>query len=290
MRLLQENGIYVFVGCSAPGSGECINRRAPRDSYTKPLLERFYAVVDAFGDYDNVAGFCVANSIVNSPATTVGAEVIKAVVRDVKSYVALRARDYGSRRVPVGLTDEKWASMETPSLEYYIAGSKDDQVDFYGLVHFDDGPDLFQRQTRRAPLAKRFTESEVPVVVSEYGSNLSRPRHFSEARDIYGKTGRDVFSGGFAYQFFEAPNRYGLVIQEEDTLRKLEDFHQLRLRLKETEGVEEELIDPTTSIEARDGVDCPYPGQSDGIWEATADIPQCPWSASEYLHLWQAGS
>jgi 1,3-beta-glucanosyltransferase GAS5 len=282
MQLLKDSGIYVFIGCSAPSAGECVSRMSPEESYNASLLQRFYGVVDAFSKYDNVAGFVLSHHLLNSPEHTRAAEVLKAVVRDVKAYIAVHASP-GRQIVPVGLEEESWAAMKTPSLEYYTAGRPSERVDFYAFVDFSGGQDVKLEKTGSSGLSEpeRFASSSVPVFISEFGNNLHRPRQFQEARLLYDDSRSKVFSGGFAYEFFEGPNRYGLVRDTEEGISKMEDFECLRLAWEQTTNNDNSLQHRSGAHESTH--DLPYPATSE-TWRASADIPRrCPLSAEDYL-------
>lgn len=72
----------------------------------------------------------------------------------------------------------------------------------------------------------------MPVFFSEYGARAGgRGRAFGEAQALQGPGMTPVFSGGCAYEFFEAPNHYGLVRAAADgTLHPTADFGRLRAR------------------------------------------------------------
>ncbi|KPI37653.1 pH-responsive protein 1 [Cyphellophora attinorum] len=239
MALLAEKGIYVFIGLWTPL--QCINRMAPRESYNHDLLKRSYSVVNAFRGYSNVAGFVAADHVVNNVRSTVAAEVVMAVVRDVKCYMRVVADRMGGRVVPVGVADAEWAAIESPSPAFYTAGSKQQQVDFYAFTNYQCWPSTAEdgRQKWRALLGK-LKAIGVPVVVSEYGNNSIEPRSFDETIQLYGDEMRAVVSGGFVYEFTQEANRYGLVVIEDGSAVKLPDFATLRAKLSE---VKELLVD-----------------------------------------------
>lgn len=281
MTLLAEKGIYVFIGLPTPGL--CINRMMPRESYTKELLRRYYSVVDAFRSFDNVAGFVVADQIVNDVNSTSAAEVVKAVVRDVKRYLTSVADQKGGRVVFVGVADSEWAVSQSKTLEYYMAGSEEERVDFYAFVNFSSWPseaDYGERKWRT--LLEKLQDTPVPVVVSEYGSNASRPRPFKETRTLYGQEMRSVVSGGFAYEFIEAPNQYGLVKIEDGTRIKLPDFDALKTRLEETR-LNENSMDPLQITERTPGLTGNQVPSVTADWLSGIELPTCPFSAKNYM-------
>lgn len=60
-------------------------------------------------------------------------------------------------------------------------------------------------------LMNRLQEAALPIFMSEYGVNIPNPRLFQETAALYSLQMSQVFSGGCAYEFWEAPNGYGLV-------------------------------------------------------------------------------
>lgn len=115
---------------------------------------------------------------------------------------------------------------------------------------------------------EQFAEARVPVFLSEYGGregNQARP--FGEAQALHGPAMTPVFSGGCAYEFFEAANHYGLVRGGSDgALRPTEDFPILRARLRAAPS-------PVTIAGWAEPPPPPTPPPPPGTWDA---VPVCP--------------
>lgn len=122
-----------------------------------------------------------------------------------------------------------------------------------------------------------FAQAHVPVFFSEYGANVGIPRIFSETRAIYSPEMTGVFSGGFVYEFFEAPNRYGLVKPTEDARVDplLQDFHNLKSSLDSCRSVP-----PNTLLQWSDSMftsTCaPEMPRNTTNWHASTNRPVCP--------------
>lgn len=124
-----------------------------------------------------------------------------------------------------------------------------------------------------------FENSHVPLFFSEYGttSGETAPRQFHETSAIYAPEMTRIFSGACAYEFFEGPNRYGLVVVRADgTLEKLRAYDNLKARLAECSQVE----DPGTlgewgGSELVETNRPELPGQTYD-WRASTELPECP--------------
>lgn len=124
-----------------------------------------------------------------------------------------------------------------------------------------------------------FENTHVPLFFSEYGttSGESNPRQFHETTAIYSPEMTRIFSGACAYEFFEGPNRYGLVVVRADgTLEKLRAYDNFQARLAESRKVE----DPGTlgEWEGSELVESnrpELPAQTYD-WRASSELPECP--------------
>lgn len=124
-----------------------------------------------------------------------------------------------------------------------------------------------------------FSDTDIPVFFSEYGATTVRPRVFHETRAIYSSEMTHVFSGGCVYQFYQGPNRYGIVelMQNFDgtkSLHKNSDFKSLKNRLLECMNEQPVTFDVPTSEQA-EAVTRPFPTTSN-TWRATTELPSSP--------------
>ena len=94
MRLLQDNGIYIFADLSQPR----VSITVDTPTWDDTLYSRYISVVDAIQNYTNVIGFFAGNEVPNSPSNTGAAVFVRAAVRDVKAYI----KQKGYRNIGVG--------------------------------------------------------------------------------------------------------------------------------------------------------------------------------------------
>lgn len=99
MQAFDDAGIYIWLDLDTFSSyieGPGIS--TPRWNETQ--YKQYQAVMDAFHNYDNLAGFFVGNEVLTTAETSVAAPYVKAAARDMKAY-----RDaQGYRKIPVGYT------------------------------------------------------------------------------------------------------------------------------------------------------------------------------------------
>ncbi|KAK8066828.1 hypothetical protein PG997_013575 [Apiospora hydei] len=225
MDMLAKAGIYVIavslpsLACPPP---EKRQPRRPLDSYTPDLVQHYFATVDRMAAYPNTLGVVAANEVLLHAGHTAGAGVIRALVRDVKRYMALHAEvnpESRQRVLPVGVSSNGVSSI---FYDEFRAAAK------WASPYFPISYDVIQVQS--------FENAHVPLFFSEYGttSGETSPRQFLETTAIYSPAMTRIFSGACAYEFFEGPNRYGLVVVRADgTLERLRAYENLKARLAE---------------------------------------------------------
>jgi len=99
MSALDDAGIYVWLDLDTFSSYiEGPGIATPRWNETQ--YEQYQAVMDAFHNYDNLAGFFVGNEVLTTAETSVAAPYVKAAARDMKAYRDAK----GYRQIPVGYT------------------------------------------------------------------------------------------------------------------------------------------------------------------------------------------
>lgn len=96
MKVLAEAGIYLVLDVNTPKYA--LNRAEPKKSYNDVYLQYIFATVEKFAKYDNTLAFFSGNEVINDGPSSAAAPYVKAVTRDIRSY--LRARNL--RHVPVG--------------------------------------------------------------------------------------------------------------------------------------------------------------------------------------------
>ncbi|GME79723.1 unnamed protein product [Ambrosiozyma monospora] len=76
-----------------------------------------------------------------------------------------------------------------------------------------------------------FSNLTIPVFFSEYGCNTIQPREFTDVETLYSSYMTGVWSGGIVYMYFEEDNNYGLVKVEDDKVKTLKDFDNLKKQM-----------------------------------------------------------
>ncbi|KAK8110271.1 1-3-beta-glucanosyltransferase gel1 [Apiospora kogelbergensis] len=303
MDMLAKAGIYVIAGLST--KHQCVNRAAPFDSYTPDLVQHYFATLDRMAVYPNTLGVVVANEVLNSPGATAGAPVVRALVRDVKRYMALHAAAAKSegagagahqqyRVLPVGVSSSGIRNVFLDEFRYLTGGAPEEAVDFFSVA--DGGMCGWQwnewswvgRSSMQVSgwnrLLEWFENTHVPVFFSEYGTTTgeSTPRKFHETTAIYSPEMTRVFSGACVYELYEGPNHYGLVVVRADgTLEKQRDFGYLQERLRDAAdnelATQPEWASSDSELVAASRPE--LPAQSTN-WRASADLPVCPWTGT----------
>ncbi|KAK8002155.1 glycolipid anchored surface protein GAS1 [Apiospora marii] len=272
MEMLAKAGIYVIAGLSTPHKS--VNRAAPFDSYTPDLLQHYFATVDRMAAYPNTLGVVAANEVLLHAGHTAGAAVIRALVRDVKRYMALHAAanpDSQQRVLPVGVSSNGVSSIFYDEFRYFTGGDPGEAVDFFSWNEWSWVGRSSMQVSGWNRLVQSFENAHVPLFFSEYGttSGESAPRQFHETTAIYSPEMTRIFSGG--------PNRYGLVVVRADgTLEKLRAYENLQARLAGSGQVE----DPGTlgewgGSELVESHRPALPAQTYD-WRASSELPVCP--------------
>lgn len=219
----------MFLDVNSPLGGENINALDPSTTYNSHYLNHTFAVVEAFKDYPNTAGFFAGNEVIGAPGTMLSdPPYIRAVTRDLKNYIA----KHSTRTIPVGYaaTDVRDILFDTWTYLQCAEPNEDaSRVDFFALNAYSwCGNSTFETSTYDQ-LVDGFQNSSVPVFFSEYGCNVPYPRVFTEVPEIYSDQMSGVFSGGVAFEFSEGENNYGLVnVSANGTAQLIPDFYTLK--------------------------------------------------------------
>jgi hypothetical protein len=130
MNALADAGIYLALDVNTPKYS--INRASVKNaqkSYNKDYLQSIFATVEMFAKYDNTLLFFSANEVINDDKTTNCAPYVKAVTRDIKSYMNSR----GLRKVPVGYSAADVESNRYEMAAYMNCGEDAVRSDFFGF-------------------------------------------------------------------------------------------------------------------------------------------------------------
>ncbi|CAN6603353.1 1,3-beta-glucanosyltransferase Gas4p [Trichomonascus vanleenenianus] len=239
MSLLAAAGIYLVLDVNSPKVGESLNRYEPWTSYTPEYLTHILKVVDQFSGYNNTLGFFAGNEVVNDDkSATNSPHYIKAVIRDIKNYIRVRA----PRTIPVGYSAADDLRYRVSLARYLECGDDQTSVDFYGVNSYQwCGTQTLQTSGYNV-LLNDYHDYALPLFFSEYGCNAVLPRQFQEVECLYTSM-TSVFSGGLVYEFTQEPNNYGLV--ETDTNGKvflLPDFHKLKERYAKVRDTTSDVV------------------------------------------------
>lgn len=220
-------GIYMILDVNSGLSGEYIDRSDPSSTYTLEYLKHVFGVVEAFAYYPNTLGFFAANEILNQNSSYDAPLYIRAVVRDLKDYIAANA----PRDIAVGYSAADVDTMLTDTWNYLgceLKNSTTSKIDFFGLNDYEwCGASSFT-ESGYNKLVAMFADTAIPVFFSEYGCNNVEPRTFSEVPVLYSDRMK-VMSGGLVYEFTQEPDDYGLVVINSSTeVTLLEDFEFLK--------------------------------------------------------------
>lgn len=133
MQTFADAGIYAFIDLDDYPTYIMPQQGGP-PKWTQFQYDGFQKVMDAFHTYDNVAGFFVANELLNAGNDSVGAPFIKAAARDMKSY----RNSKGYREIPIGYSAADIADLR-PNLQNYMAcgSNKSESLDFFSLNAYE---------------------------------------------------------------------------------------------------------------------------------------------------------
>ncbi|KAI6942587.1 hypothetical protein KC355_g15436, partial [Hortaea werneckii] len=258
LQLLEQNGIYVLVNIFSsikPPPDPIVRGRVqfdatsdPKPYYTLPSILETFRLLDELAEHPNVLGFAVDAEVIVSPSLTPLATVFRACIRDSKELLARREK----RAVPVGVATSQNQSFQHSVVQYFSAGGSGssssssseattpqtlETSDVPGradFIAYDNwawaGKSDFQMSGWKNEMEMYEKLTRTPMLFNAYGTNVSQPRVWDEVLCLYSPDMTGVFSGGFAYTFFEYGGRkYGLVKIDADGRRKTRnEFNSLR--------------------------------------------------------------
>ncbi|KAF2272531.1 beta-glucanosyltransferase [Westerdykella ornata] len=227
MKALADAGIYVALDLNTPLYS--LNRANPQKSYNKVYLQSLFATVDVFQKYDNTLLFFSGNEVINDDATTSCAPYVKAVTRDVKSYINSR----GYRKIPVGYSAADVDSNRFEMAQYMNCGPDSVRSDFFAFNDYSwCDPSSFEVSGWDQKVEK-YKDYGIPLFLSEYGCNTNK-RQFGEIASLYSEAMTPVYSGGLVYEYSEEGSRYGLVDIDGGSVKELADFSALKAAFANT--------------------------------------------------------
>ncbi|KAK4542268.1 hypothetical protein LTR36_006921 [Oleoguttula mirabilis] len=290
LRLLEKEGIYVVVTiCDTIEAPHLRSTTLPgynndfdtTPHYSRHMIRKTLALVDQLAAHPNILGFTVSGDSVNTPSVTKIAEV--ACIRDIKHFLHLRR----GRRVPVGVSAPDRLTLRLAHLQYFAAGEPSERADYFAPACWSwAGQSSFQVSGWKHMVEAFGRASPIPMFLNGYGTNLVKPRGWSEVLCLHSPDMTGVFSGGFTYTFFDyAKTGYGVLALGEDGQRvKQQDFYSLE---KTFRAVNVRLPEEVATAEGRDYEvwkgQFPPQQHNHTTWSATSELPPFPGDWTEVL-------
>ena len=131
MNALAAAGIYLVLDVNTPLYS--LDRNKPATSYNPFYLQSVFATIDAFASYSNTLAFFSGNEVINTPQSTNCAPFVKAVTRDMKTYIAER----GYRSIPVGYSAADVSQNQYLMAQYMDCGDAPSRSDFYAINNYE---------------------------------------------------------------------------------------------------------------------------------------------------------
>lgn len=158
MNALADAGIYLALDVNTPLYS--LNREKPQTSYNDVYLQSIFATIDLFQKYDNTLLFFSGNEVINDDKTTNCAPYVKAVTRDMKSYI--NSRKY--RKIPVGYSAADVAENRLEMAQYMNCGDDAIRSDFFAFNDYSwCDPDSFD-DTDWGMKVKNFSDYSIPLL------------------------------------------------------------------------------------------------------------------------------
>ncbi|CAK9441516.1 uncharacterized protein LODBEIA_P53840 [Lodderomyces beijingensis] len=273
MDKLAQAGIYVILDVNTPYSS--ITRSNSNCSYNSDYLNEVLATVQQFAVYDNTLGFFAGNEVINDGGSLEAAPYVKAVVRDMKTFIKNR----GLRTIPVGYSAASVDEYRLSTGLYFNCGDDElARIDMYGINDYSWCGDATMQSSQYPQIMSDFENYTIPVFFSEFGCNAHRPRPFTEIEVIYSEDMSSVFSGGLVYEYSEEESNYGLVSLSGNTPQTNDDFDNLQKEFNKTANPRGD--GGANSDTSSSGNNCPV---KSSLWNVTEDIPDTPGGAIKYV-------
>jgi hypothetical protein len=273
MGMLADAGIYLALDVNTPLYS--INRAEPEVSYNKVYLQSIFATIDKFQKYDNTLLFFSGNEVINDDDTTSCAPYVKAVTRDIKSYINAR----GYRSIPVGYSAADVESNRFEMAEYMNCGVDAVRSDFYAFNDYSwcDGASSFTVSGWDKKVEK-FSNYSIPLFLSEYGC-ITNERTFDAVKSIYDDDMTAVYSGGLVYEYSEEGSGYGLVKISGNGVSELDDYTSLKKAFKNS------AIPTTDGGYKKSGgaSECPTKSKTWNVDMADDKLPAFPEGAADFM-------
>lgn len=224
MKFFTDHNIYVVIPLT-PSKGHCtLNRDGDVElgrstCYPSCLLTFAQHTINLFSIHSNVLAFTVGNEVLNSEERWKAAPCVKALTRDVKTFMARCSDEEQMRNVPIMYTaaDNAISSLTAEAndrlkLDYLTCGRDPAaRIDMFGLNLFRWCNDKCTYHSCGSDLVNlAFAGAPIPVIESEFGCadfrNESDPESgvltndFREVSAVFGPMS-SRFSGAIAYTY-----------------------------------------------------------------------------------------
>jgi len=270
MNALAAAGIYLALDVNSPNYS--INRASPQASYNKVYLQSVFATIEAFAKYDNTLLFFSANEVINDDSTTFTAPYVKAVTRDMKSYINAR----GLRNIPVGYSAADVESNRYEMAAYMNCGPDAVRSDFFAFNDYSwCDPSSFTISGWDQKVQK-FNNYSIPIFLSEYGCNTNT-RKFEEVASLYSNNMTSVYSGGLVYEYSQEESKYGLVTINGNSVNTNDDYTALKTAYKGTSNPSGDGGYKSSGTPS----DCPSKSSTWNVTMSPSQLPALPEGASD---------
>jgi len=204
MSAFSDAGIYAWIDVDTFSTYIL----ADNPQWNQTMYDMYAQVIDAFHNYDNVAGFYVGNEVLTTGENSVAAPYVKAAARDMKAY-----RDSkGYRTIPIGYSAADIASLR-PNLQNYLAcgTNMSESLDFFALNAYEWCGQSDFETSGYTFLQQNATDYPIPIYFSETGCMTPKPRTFDDQAAILGDEMSGTWSGAIIYEWIQETNDYGLI-------------------------------------------------------------------------------
>ncbi|KAJ5297336.1 hypothetical protein PENANT_c005G11520 [Penicillium antarcticum] len=274
-------GIYMILDVSNPLQGGYLDRSAPWTTYSAIYYKQVFGIIEGFKNYDNLLGFFAGNEVINEDATYTAPKYMRAVVRDMKDYIAKNS----DRAIPVGYSAADIRDILMDTVHYFecdLKNSTSSRADFFGLNSYSWCGKSSYKASGYDVLTDDFSNATIPVFFSEYGCNEVKPRVFTEVQALYGEEMTQAFSGGLVYEWTQEDNEYGLVsVNDSDTITMLIDYANFQDQLGQLDM--DRITSSNSSQTSVKAEECSADLVTHKSFYNAWDLPEVPSKVSDYI-------
>ncbi|KAF1351608.1 hypothetical protein EJ07DRAFT_137674 [Lizonia empirigonia] len=220
-------------------------------------MDEFFRTVSTMAHYPNTLGLLVASNQVVNKDTGKAIPTVKAVVRDLKRYMKLQNKACDSRLLPLGYDDViTQGGGEKTILDGLSLGDSASAIDFWTCSCYIWAGQSDMLASGYGALIDRLRNNAIPIIMSEYGTNIPNPRLFQETKALYSPRMTQVFSVGCAYDFWQGKNGYGLI----ELIEKEKKTAEKRETERGTLSIFHDSMNYRENLDATRGIDSSWEG------------------------------